>query len=553
MRSIRLTGAVLMGLALIASSLATNAQGAWKLADVRDFEVDDGRMLGLSPDGTLYAVANPWRNLCVYDTATLAEVSCGSTEALSNGVRLEDAVWSPDSTRIAFSERGFDYGDDSDLWVMEAATGIVTNLTDDGFAGTLAVPAASPTATDVLVDVAPAWTPDSQFITFARSEWIGAAGAGTAIVQIPARGGLVTPLVQLSETEPFLISHKTQWSPDGTTFYYSLTHGEYGHPDNGIWAFDMPRWERRPVAIDGDPQLGPLALLEVAPSGDRLLAWYPEAYNGFEIDQFLPQLVDLETGELVPIAPPDAFAEEHPGGFTVPTFAPDGTMLLGVTSFGEDPGAVWVTDLTTGEQTMLIDGLDGVTVEVGRTPSWGANDTIMTARGTEAGYLLTLSPGIDGTPTAAVGASVAGPVQGFEVEDGWVNALSPDGTLFVVAEERAICIYSVETLWYLALLTFSELPTSILRFVDPVSGVISELDFPDPVANPEYGFGHFSPDGQAYLKGATIEPGVQPAWGTNGTILFGHGEAAGYLTTVTEIGMSQSAARSSGAGGLSTK
>jgi Tol biopolymer transport system component len=274
---------------------------------------------------------------------------------------------------------------------MDAATGAVTNLTDDAFAGEVSGPTGTPVNVELFIDTAPAWTPDSQHITFARTGWVDNDSTGTSIVQIPANGGEVETLAVLSDTEPFLVTHKTQWSPDGATFYYSLTHDEGGHPDNGIWELDAATGEIRAVAIDGDPQLEPLALLEVAPSGDWLIAWYPEAHNGFQVDQFLPVLIDLKTGETIPVEPPAAYAEEHPGGFTVPTFSPDGALLLGVTSFSEGPGAVWITDLATGEQTLLIDDLDGATVEVGRTPSWATNGLVMTARGSGAGYLLTLT------------------------------------------------------------------------------------------------------------------------------------------------------------------
>ncbi len=381
----------LMAALLVLGAPSVHAQTFPVLASVREVVAEDGRFLGLSPDGSTYAVSNPWRNVCVFDAATQVERGCGSTESLGRGARIEDAVWSPDSTRLAFSEHNVRYGADSDIWVMDATSGVVTNLTDDGFIGDVPGSTGTPANVSVFIDTAPAWTPDGQHITFARTGWVDNAPTGTAIVQIPATGGEVETLVQLSDSEPLLVTHKTQWSPDGATFFYSLTHKEYGHPDNGIWGFDVATGEIRPVAIDGDPQLEPLALLEVSPAGDRLLAWYPDRYSMFRTDQFLPVLIDLETGEMVPVEPPAAYAEANPGGFTVPTFSPDGTMLLGVTSFSEGPGAVWVTDLATGEQAMLIDDLSGVTIEVGRTPSWAANGLVMTARGTEAGYLLTLS------------------------------------------------------------------------------------------------------------------------------------------------------------------
>jgi hypothetical protein len=53
------------------------------------------------------------------------------------GISLEDrtVVWSPDSTTIAFSENAFVTFVDGDLWTMDATTGELVNLTDDGFDG----------------------------------------------------------------------------------------------------------------------------------------------------------------------------------------------------------------------------------------------------------------------------------------------------------------------------------------------------------------------------------------------------------------------------------
>jgi Tol biopolymer transport system component len=52
---------------------------------------------------------------------------------LNTMLRMEDVVWSPDSTRIVFSEQTFVTFKDGDLWVMDAATGTLTNLTDDNY------------------------------------------------------------------------------------------------------------------------------------------------------------------------------------------------------------------------------------------------------------------------------------------------------------------------------------------------------------------------------------------------------------------------------------
>ena len=60
---------------------------------------------------------------------------------------------------------------DSDLWVMDAQTGALTNLTDDGFDAGILLP--KEVRIRLFVDLAPAWTPDGQAITFSRTLGIG--------------------------------------------------------------------------------------------------------------------------------------------------------------------------------------------------------------------------------------------------------------------------------------------------------------------------------------------------------------------------------------------
>ena len=47
-----------------------SAQGAPTAGPVQPFDVEEGHAIGLSPDGSMYAVAIPRTALCVYDTKT---------------------------------------------------------------------------------------------------------------------------------------------------------------------------------------------------------------------------------------------------------------------------------------------------------------------------------------------------------------------------------------------------------------------------------------------------------------------------------------------------
>ena len=90
-------------------------------------------MVGRSP--RLRPAIAPHESLCVYAVDTLEERSCSDTGTRSAGVRPEEVAWSPDGSRLAFSEEIVGTSSDGDLWLMDAATGKLENLDDDGFTG----------------------------------------------------------------------------------------------------------------------------------------------------------------------------------------------------------------------------------------------------------------------------------------------------------------------------------------------------------------------------------------------------------------------------------
>jgi hypothetical protein len=73
-------------------------------------------------------------------------------------------VWSPDSAWIAFGEDSGAQSLESDLWLMEVATGEVVNRTEDGLAGRVAEVAQ---AYDL--DYLPMWDPATGYLYFLRS------------------------------------------------------------------------------------------------------------------------------------------------------------------------------------------------------------------------------------------------------------------------------------------------------------------------------------------------------------------------------------------------
>ena len=375
--SLRRFGTALFALALLSGSwFDAAAQSVPVAGEARALPESAGKVAAASPDGTKFAVVLPGRALCIVESASLQELGCASIADAGITVGLDSVSWSPDSSRLVFAEMGFTLGNDSDLWLMDAATGSLTNLTDDGYAGSISdLDTDATTSPTFSVDTSPAWTPDGLRISFARTGYVDGRSTGTVLASIPASGGPVEELTRLSEQEPGVVAFRSAWSPNGATLYYSRLGSLLLDEDDGVWAYDAASGETRPIATYGGSNLGAPALLQVSPRGDTLLVGYPTAMRNFTLTETLVHLVDLHTGELapprMPLVAPTAFR-----GLTQATYSPDGSaMLLLIDGAEEHQNELWTLDLATNERTLLLDDVPDPLYEVGIGPSWGANGT----------------------------------------------------------------------------------------------------------------------------------------------------------------------------------
>lgn len=120
--------------------------------------IDTGEVIvkSISPDGaTLMGVVD--REIIAFlDAETLEEIS--RTEPVTEIKILDELsiAWSPDSSKIAFSLDAWKLGRDSDIFIVEAATGTITNVTAEGDEQE-APPLFGDDAGDQLIDMYPLW------------------------------------------------------------------------------------------------------------------------------------------------------------------------------------------------------------------------------------------------------------------------------------------------------------------------------------------------------------------------------------------------------------
>jgi hypothetical protein len=367
------------------------AQESDLVLEQRTIEIEGMRPVGLSPDSRwLAATTFGMDELCVYDIETLATQSCANLESLDARLRFEDVSWSPDSTRLVLAERSFIYFRDGDLWVMDALTGELTNVTDDDFRGSMPLGESEPDA-DLSFDVAPTWTPDGSGITYSRSIWIDGEMQGNDIVTIPAEGGEVEQLTVIDRTRAGVAYYGMEWTRDGETLYYSVDNYEQQALTNGIYRYERSTGTARQILTPTDERGAP-ALLQVNAKGTHLLVWYPRAAGAFTNPGSIYQLFDLETMELIDLVVPGDDVPDHAWVNTV-TFSPNGESLLMTTLHIDPPHQAWVMEIDTGETVQLVEELPGAEVmEVGTTPSWTEGGLIFIASTIGSGTLLRVAP-----------------------------------------------------------------------------------------------------------------------------------------------------------------
>lgn len=385
-----------------ASAIPALGSAALQASRRQTIEVEDARILSMSPDGTRFAAVRPAvafqrGRLCAYAVATAKELSCADLSGLESGIRIEDVAWSPDSRLLAFAERAFLLMTDGDLWLMDTDTGELTNLDDDSFRGTLPIVATDPPDGTISIPSSPTFTPDGRGVTYSRSLLRDGVRAGDAIVTVPVAGGPAHVHTYASLDEVGVAYHGMRWAPDGSRLYYSVAHADPKDHTNGIWMVSADGIEVRQLVggAGADAWTSSLQVLQVAPDGAHLLAWSPLAWSDFSSPDPVFAVVDARTGAATPVtildpdAPPYAFV-----GWA--GFSPDGRSLLTQRFSGNAALDAWVRDVDGTTETQLARDPDKLAgwVEAGIPLTWAPNGTVfLTGAGQLGSATLLTVPG----------------------------------------------------------------------------------------------------------------------------------------------------------------
>jgi hypothetical protein len=258
--------AALGGIALVAAcSTSTTGTGAQGI-DVEHVKVTAGvRVPGhglavLSPDAAKVVVTGDGPNsLCVVG------IDGGQKICLDPAVKvdpdLQYAAWSPDGTRIAFTDDYFRSLREPDVWVMDASTGKARDLTDDGVIKSELQSRQDPKAR---LDLFPSWSPDGKTVRFARRP--APDSTTTDVDAVPATGGSVSELGVIDGDMADLAG--LTFSADGTTMAWTMA-------EDASWAHtvvhirDVGGGTDR--ALTATPVDADQSVLSFSPDGEYLL------------------------------------------------------------------------------------------------------------------------------------------------------------------------------------------------------------------------------------------------------------------------------------------
>lgn len=176
-----------------------------------------GTVVALSPDGSqfMYYERGSENTLCFYTLANV-EQKCAAwlSREEPRNPEASSFVWSPDSKYVVFHTDLLRTLQDSDIWIVEASTGTLTNLTDDGYTGSL-----MRTKDNFWFDYAGVWSPDGAHVYFLRNAIKeGRPDGGVMLYRVPVSGGEATKVfdvtIPLVPVEAFS-SLRLALSPDG--------------------------------------------------------------------------------------------------------------------------------------------------------------------------------------------------------------------------------------------------------------------------------------------------------------------------------------------------
>ncbi len=216
----------------------------------------------LAPDGSRFAYFKG-DDLCIYSI----EGEQGDCVGLDRGIGIdfESVRWSPDSTKLAFSENFLITFRDSDIWVYDTEANELTDLTPMPNRELKLFGNEDPNVI-FTVDLSPQWSPDSESVYFIRYQFNKAADAIAKFNRVSAEGGEAEE-IGATASSGRVSTYGFAVSADEQRIVYNID--TQGKEKDGTWFLDVETGESKFAAAAIQGTL-PWAY-EFSPGGDLVL------------------------------------------------------------------------------------------------------------------------------------------------------------------------------------------------------------------------------------------------------------------------------------------
>ncbi|MFI7680210.1 TolB family protein [Actinophytocola sp. NPDC049390] len=251
---------------------------------------------------------------------------------------IDDPAWSPDGRMVAITEE-YAFGVEPDVWVIDVASGDLTNLTDDGVESDGISLTSREMPEGAQVDVSPSWSEDGKRIRFLRRESANSAG----VMSVSPAGGEPERLGTIDTSWEKL--QTVAWAEDSVAWLS-------GPPDDRggeVFVAGLSGESRK--VLDGEYRV-----LSFSSDGNFLLADQRDADGNPGVGT--ARVVPARGGDPVPVAD---------GQVTYPGWGPEGHAI----AYVEAPGTLRVVGKPGGTphdlyQQSDISARDGVAWVPGR-------------------------------------------------------------------------------------------------------------------------------------------------------------------------------------------
>jgi hypothetical protein len=342
-----------------------------------EVSIADTSIMDRSPDGQwliVYTYPNPpYSEFCIYKSADLSPQFCMPEED-DKGITLQPVAWSPDSKKLALVERLPNVPIDTDIWVLNLETAHLEDITEDDISGILS----AEMEVVPFLDNAPAWSPDSIWIAFARTSYNNDMRSyETALYKIPALGGDAEKVAVVSD-EPVAVDNGIlAWLADDRLIFTPRGERLDG---SALGLSAVPVSGNQPAQTIEEPGTDVFrsSLMSVSPDSRYALLLH-EIKDDLGNEYALIQLYNLKTGESTPLKAPSP--NTTPGWFARSNwaaFAPDSSKVAYVYE-SPTPTAQWRLALVDigSEEEVVLKTFDARKYYINYPLRWGEDDVLM--------------------------------------------------------------------------------------------------------------------------------------------------------------------------------